>query len=136
MCVVRGFLSEEKRVVSRVMCAKNKKMGHFTTRRFDHDDMIAAGPRVLLRVPFRSSRGHPVTALFRATKAFLLLLLLLLLHFHLCSLLRLATLVAETAHPAAPREAKSPVVGSVVVADALRGGEVEAPVLERRMGGA
>ena len=27
VCVVRGFLSEEKRVVSRVMCAKNKKMG-------------------------------------------------------------------------------------------------------------
>jgi len=105
---------------------------HFTTRRFDRDDMFAAGPRVLLSVPSsRSSRGHPVKALFRATKAFLLLL-----QFHLCSLLRLATLVAETAHRAAPREAKSPVVGSVVVADALRGGEVEVPVLEQRMGGA
>ena len=102
---------------------------HFTTRRFDRDDMFAAGPRVLLSVPSRSSRGHPVTALFRATKAFLFL------QFHLRSLLRLATLVAETAHPAAPREAKS-LVGSVVVADALRGEEVEAPVLEQRMGGA
>jgi hypothetical protein len=109
---------------------KIKKM-HFTTRRFDRDDMFAAGPRVLLSVPSRSSRGHPVKALFRATKAFLLLL-----QFHLRSLLRLATLVAETARRAAPREAKSPVVGSVVVADALRGGEVEAPVLEQRMGGA
>jgi len=102
---------------------------HFTTRRFDRDDMFAAGPRVLLSV--FSSRGHPVKALFRATKAFLLLL-----QFHLCSLLRLATLVAETARRAAPREAKSPVVGSVVVADALRGGEVEVPVLEQRVGGA
>ena len=113
------------------MYVKIKKM-HFTTRRFDRDDMFAGGPRVLLSVPSRSSRGHPVKALFRATKAFLLLLL----QFHLRSLLRLATLVAETARRAAPREAKSPVVGSVVVADALRGGEVEAPVLEQRMGGA
>ena len=106
------------------------KKWHFTTRRFDRDDMFAAGPWVLLSVPSRSSRGHPVTALFRATKAFLLL------QFHLRSLLRLATLVAETAHRAAPREAKSLVVGSVVVADALRGEEVEAPVLEQRVGGA
>ena len=109
----------------------NIKKWHFTTRRFDRDDMFAAGPRVLLSDPSRSSREHPVTALFRATKAFLLL------QFHLRSLLRLATLVAETAHrAAAPRETKLPVVGSVVVADALRGEEVEAPVLEQRVGGA
>lgn len=130
---MRAFLSEEKRDVSRVLCVLKIKKWHFTTRRLeddDRDDVFAAGPRVLLSVPSRSSRGHPVTALFRATKAFLLL------QFHLRSLLRLATLVAETAHRAARREAKSPVVGSVVVADALRGGEVEALVLEQRMGGA